>query len=504
MTRQKLAAFINKNSTKILVLGIFLAGLGIRLYDITDEPLEFHPTRQLRSAIISRGFYYHKNPNIPSDQVEFAEKQAGKAGLIEPPILEYLTAQTYRIVGKEQVWVGRIFSIFFWLLGGWALYAFSRDISTLTGSVVALIIYFLLPFSIIASRTLMPDPMMVAFTVISIWAVYEWEKKRSLRWAILTGLVTGFAILSKSVAGVVLIFPFAFFILSKVNIKSALKNRQLWLIAILAALPSVVYFLFGIFIDRRLATQFSGRFFPSLNTDPAFYVQWLLNIDEYFSLIFLVLGVVGIALVKEHKIRWLLVGWWAGYLVYGFMFPYHIMTHSYYHLPLVPIISASLAPLAARLTDLVNQTPQKRFSWAIILTAFGIFITFNLWSVKHELKQEDYRTDIALWEEIADVLYDQPGSVIALTADYGTSLKYYGMVSPRHWPSIGDIEYSIISGGEKTFDQFWENKTSSVHFFLVADLDELEKQPELQERLEDYEIFAEGEGYVILDLKTSK
>ena len=53
-------------------------------------------------------------------------------------------------------------------------------------------------------------------------------------------------------------------------------------------------------------------------------------------------------------------------------------------------------------------------------------------------------------------------------------------------------------------DQFWKNKTSSVHFFIVADLDELEKQPELQERLEGYEIFTEGEGYVILDLKTLK
>ena len=46
-----------------ILLVLFLAGLGIRLYDLTDLPLDFHPTRQLRSAIIARGIYYEMQPN---------------------------------------------------------------------------------------------------------------------------------------------------------------------------------------------------------------------------------------------------------------------------------------------------------------------------------------------------------------------------------------------------------------------------------------------------------
>ena len=33
------------------------AGLAIRLYDLTDPPLDFHPARQFHSAIIARGYF---------------------------------------------------------------------------------------------------------------------------------------------------------------------------------------------------------------------------------------------------------------------------------------------------------------------------------------------------------------------------------------------------------------------------------------------------------------
>ena len=48
---------------------LLLLGLGIRLYDLTDAPLDFHPTRQLRGALIAPGIYYrwlpHADPGSP-------------------------------------------------------------------------------------------------------------------------------------------------------------------------------------------------------------------------------------------------------------------------------------------------------------------------------------------------------------------------------------------------------------------------------------------------------
>ena len=48
----------------LLILGL---GLAIRLFDLTDLPLDFHPTRQLRSAIIARGMYAEMQP-FPDDK----------------------------------------------------------------------------------------------------------------------------------------------------------------------------------------------------------------------------------------------------------------------------------------------------------------------------------------------------------------------------------------------------------------------------------------------------
>ena len=41
---------------------LFGIALAIRLYDLTDLPLDFHPTRQLVSIIKARGIYYQTHP----------------------------------------------------------------------------------------------------------------------------------------------------------------------------------------------------------------------------------------------------------------------------------------------------------------------------------------------------------------------------------------------------------------------------------------------------------
>jgi hypothetical protein len=486
---------------KILILVIFILGAGIRLVDVTDEPLEFHPARQLRSAIIARSYYYKNNPAYTREEILFAMSEAHQRGLIEPPILENLSLFTYRLIGSEQVWVGRLYSIFFWLLGGWALYALTKEFDSLAGSIISLSLYFFLPFSIYATRVLMPDPLMVAFTVISIYSLYKWEKTRAWKWAIATGLVTGFTIFAKSVAGLILIVPFAVFILSTLGLKAALKNLQTWFILILSALPIAVFTYYGLIIDGRMEDQFVGRFFPNLYRSPSFYISWLSHIEEHFSLITLLLCVIGLALIKDKKLRWLLIGWWGGYLLFGFVFPHHIATHSYYHLPLVPIIAVSLAPLASRITDLVNQTSQKSLNWGLILATYVTFIAFNLWSVQDNLHSVDYRIVRERLEHIGDVIKaSSKTSTIALTDDYAASLKFYGMIPSRHWPSRGEMNTRTA-----TFDELWDIKTQGVHFFVILDLEEFYKQTELRDKLLDnHEITEQDEGYILFDLKTEK
>jgi hypothetical protein len=62
--------------------------------------------------------------------------------------------------------------------------------------------------------------------------------------------------------------------------------------------------------------------------------------------------------------------------------------------------------------------------------------------------------------------------------------------------------YANIRGGVFSFDELFERYASRMNFFLVTDLDEFSRQPELRERLfSSYPISSEGDGYLIFDLK---
>ena len=41
---------------------LLLASFGLRMIDLKDAPLDFHPTRQYRGALIARSLYYRLSP----------------------------------------------------------------------------------------------------------------------------------------------------------------------------------------------------------------------------------------------------------------------------------------------------------------------------------------------------------------------------------------------------------------------------------------------------------
>ena len=101
------ALHVHKPATKqvlflrIVLLLLLAFGLGIRLVDLKDPPLDFHPTRQLRAAIIARGMYYEMSPAAdPTLRAEAADSLT-RMETYEPPIFERLVALTYLAAGGE-------------------------------------------------------------------------------------------------------------------------------------------------------------------------------------------------------------------------------------------------------------------------------------------------------------------------------------------------------------------------------------------------------------------
>ncbi len=502
--------FFSSRFARIVVLILLLTlGLGIRLYDLADLPLDFHPTRQLLSLIKARGMYYQGRSDVPEWQRQFAVQEWKAKAEIEPEIVERLTAFTYRFTG-EQIWVGRAYSILFWLIGGVFLFLLARDLVSEDGALFALAFYLFLPYAVFASRSFQPDPLMVTFIIAFWWAVNRWARISPLllgegsgvrsgwNWAILAGIFGGLAILIK--------FSAAFFILGgglgallgREKIQQALRRPQVWIMAALGIIPGAAYLIYGVFVAGFLGQQFSGRFIPSLLFSPTFYLNWMSTLNHVLGLAF-ALALLGVFFFRQ---RGFIIGLWGAYFLYGFYFDYHIWSHDYYNLPLIPLAAVSLSPLwdwiISRSAESASGSAWKRIVSASILT-FGLVAV--MWDVRSTLKSADYRPEAAMWTGISQRL-GRDARVVGLTQDYGSRLAYWGWLDAADWPVAGDIAYhSDLRGAQIDFNERFKNLAGQRDFFLVTMPDELKLQPLLKERLATYPIFAEGDGYVIYDLR---
>ncbi len=485
--------------TWVIMAVIFAAGLGIRLYDLTDLPLDFHPTRQLHSALISRGMYYQTAPDIPDEKRAEAVRQWKREQVIEPQVMEILTAQAYHLAGGEYLWIPRLLAILFWCFGGIGMYLLAKELVSREGAVFATGFYMLLPYGAIASRSFQPEPLMIALMIFSLWAFYRWQNALSWKWAILTGIFTGLAVFVKTVAVFPLLFGMAALLLYKRGIVKALRDPKLWAILVITALPTAIYYIYGVFIEDYLVGQFTQRFFPELLIDPHFYIRWYLQIDKVIGLAPLILALIGMLLFSIKDNRVFVFGLLSGYVIYGMTLPYHIASHDYYQLPLIPIVALALAPVADRLGQSLANLHTGL--WARIFVVIVLFVGMGgcLWEIRDTLKDTDYRPEAIFWQHLAAMIGDN--SVIGLVQDYGYRMEYWGWVIPAYWPATGDMQLKSLSGNQTDISSLFEQETSGKDYFLVTMFDDFERQPEVKKYLYAHYPVSEGIGYILFDLK---
>lgn len=497
-------SFFGQSRIFLWVVLIILFGLGIaiRMVDLTDPPLDFHPTRQLRSAIIARSLYYRSLPDTDDWQRHVALSQYSGEGIIEPLVMETIVATTYRVIGSDPVWVARIYSSLFWVIGGLGIYFLTSAMTSPDGGVLATAYYLFVPFGIIASRSFQPDPLMVMLIVLALWAVYYWYRKPSWKTAVLAGVLAGMALFVKAVALFPILFALgAFFLVSK-GFKKAIKDTQIWLIAVLSVLPMLAYTVYGIYIIGSMESQFLGRFFPEMWRDLGFYFQWedmATGIVGYGPVF---LALLGTLLFTSAGLRALGIGLWVGYFLFGLTFPYHFTTHSYYHLPLIAIVAITLAPVGALiLKPLVDLKPKIVISIVVAGILFAA-IALKGWDVRLDLAREDFRHEPAHWANIGEVIDHNP-SVVGLVHDYGNRLSYFGWVTPKIWPPLGQQNLRNLQGKPAIEVKEWfDERAGNKDFFLVTMKNQFEKQPELKKLLEEnFPKYAEGDGYLIYDLR---
>lgn len=478
---------------------ILLIGLAIRFYDLTEAPLDFHPTRQLFSAIKARGMYYEKLDTAPAWQKEFAVEQWKKQGFIEPPVMERMSAALYHLVGYEALWIPRVLSIIFWTIGGIFLFLTARLMIDRNAAIFAFMLFMITPYTAIASRAFQPDPLMVSLMIIGLWGLVRWINQENFLNAIIAGLFAGLAIFIKSVV----IFPIALtfsavIIYKKKSFTSILKNKSIWLMGLLSILPYIGYMLYGLVINGALTSEFSLRFFPQLWIDPVFWLRWNEMITAVVGNVFFLASIIGILLFHKTIHRIFLSTLFLGYFIYGLTLSYHISTHDYYQLPLVPIVILGASATFSRIISGI-QNP-KWHSNILVLGVLAFYVVINAWDVRVTLASNDYRNEVAVWKNMAGI-FKPEDKVIGISQDYGYRLNYWGWTAIENWMSTSDFSLRELAGQEFNLRDLFAEKTHNFDYFFISQMSELNNQPEVKQILyENYQIHQETGDYIIFDL----
>ena len=496
----KKPAWLNRSILeKLAIILVFMLGFGIRLFDLQEPPLDFHLERQLRSALIARAVYYQLKPDIMPGLAKQATDLANLE-IYEPPVFENIVGFTYYLIGSEQVWIARIYLAIFWLVGGLALWGVLKRYASRLAVLISLCFYFFLPFSVIASRSFQPDPWMVMWILVSAYAFTRWTEAKNWKWAAAAGIAGGLACLIKVVAACFIAPMAVLAVLSVFGLSKWIRSLQVWIMAVLVALPAAVFYLL-------INTQRSGDFMSfwtgsliSMVLTTHFYAEWLAMIQSLFSLFPFLLALLGLTLINGRS-RWLLSGLWIGYFLYGLIFPYQYITHEYYQLPLVALISLSIGPVIDAFLVVLDR---QNLGWRLAAAGFMMFAAFfSFYVARSVMTARSYKNEPAAWKRIGDAIPAE-SHFVAITADYGMRLRYYGWrTMSAGWPTSSDEALFSLAGrgGIDNYQSYFNQFTAGKDLFVVLAFNELDNQPKLKELLGHYPIFSKGDGYLIYDLK---
>ena len=485
----------------VLIVFLFAGGLIIRLYDLQDAPLDFHPTRQLHSALMARGIYYFISPNLEVSEWQRVTgiHQWKLEGLVEPPLLEWLVAFTYKLVSGVYLWIARLYAILFWMLAAVGVWWLAKKISGQTGSVIALSFFLYYPYGVYASRSFQPETLLVAFLVFTILSVLQWEKHKNWKWAIATGLIGGITILIKAVAIFFVAGIWLGLLFSHMKLKAMIKNRQLWIIACLLILPYALFIYYATYIVGGYEGQFSLRFFPQMWTQIGFYLRWIGTLRLAVGLEWLVMGLLGVLLIKERNWRWILLGAWLGYVLLGFTLSYHISTHDYYNLPVYIMTALGLGVMLNKLVSFNSNNVWVRFAAISLLILVISTYSYESYSL---LKRNNFNQEIAFWQTLGEELGHE-ARIVALSEDYGYRLAYWGWISPTNWMNTEDIRLRKEAGQTFDFERYFNTTIQDKDYFVITLLNELEKQPQLNDHLcSHFKIIKQSDRLIVFDLRT--
>ena len=478
---------------RLALAAVLLVGLAVRLPGLSEPPLDFHPTRQYRSALIARDMYLQRDSDAPQWQRDVSSAARRTEGLIEPPVMEVLATGGYLVLDRETLVVPRVIGIVVWLVGVWFVYLLGLELASAGIALGAAAVYALIPYGVKVSRSFQPEALLATTMALALLMIVRHERMPTRRSLVLAAVAAALAGFVKPVSLPFTVGLFAAFVLTRGRRAVA---RQVPPFAAVAALPFVAWQLYGLYGAGFLEGQSEGRFLPQLYDDADFWQGWYRTLDTFVSLPLLAIVFVGAVAMSVGVTRRFLVATLLAYVGYALVFPFHVSTHDYYQVPLMPALAVGAAVFGGAVVTRLSVAGMR-----IPALAGVVFVLVALVSGAYALRPVDRDAFVRRNREVGRRLNHTTDAVMLADA-YGNPLRYDGRIAGPSWPGRDDEEYAHLRGRDTASVTALLNQSArSARWFVVTDFTELRRQPELADSLERYPVAFAGLGYRVYDLQ---
>lgn len=508
-------------SAHLLLVGLVLLGaLVVRFYRIAEPPRDFWTIRQYYNALSARALFSRENPQIPEWRREVLAGH--RVWLAEPPILEWTVAQIYRVLGSEQFWVFRVFTVSAWVLGGLFVFLTGNRLLGYWGALTAAAFFLFIPYGVTASRSWQPDPLMVMGICASVYFALRYFEAPAVGRLVVAGLVAAVATLFKPGGSVLtLLGVFGFMSLHEFGWRRTLLPGPVWGYALLMLLPPAAVVALSAWMGwYQPGSHFLTYWAPHLIPTFFFWKGWagiLIKVLTLPGLMFALIG--GLLLMPSARARALVIGYATGYAVFSLICSFTTPNHDYWHLQIIPLaalcVGAASVPLWTGITAESSSWFQLRTGTAVVLAALWILL-----GIEHAPWIRDRGSSPAVYAEMAREIGEAVGHssrVVYLDYDFGTPLRYYAEIGGWFWPQTEAMLYDRKTRKDRRIDGAPQWNTLDLpaserfrlfyadkqpEFFVICRLlKELDLQPGLREFLGTFPVIAKGDRYIVYDLR---
>ncbi len=324
---------------------ILLMAFLVRLYKIDAPIADWHSWRQADTAAVTRNFIKTGfNPFLPKfdDMSGIAENpliNLNHLRFVEFPTYNIAVYPFYLLIGVNEVY-HRLVSLLFSLGSIIFVFLIAKRYLGVVTTLLSALIFALLPFNVFFSRTTLPEPTFIFFALGMVYFVDRWIWEGRRIWGIWGFVFTTASFLVKPWA-IFFVPPLVYSAIKKEGIGESLKYLFFFIAALL---PFIFWRLWilqqpeGIPASNWLLNGDGIRFRPA-------FFWWIISERlgrEILGTTGLVLAFIGIIAKLESRSLFFHI-WLLSMGAYLIILATGNVTHNYYQLMIIPILSIFLA-----------------------------------------------------------------------------------------------------------------------------------------------------------------